>query len=1028
MKTNNREFFIEHIVQFLIGPGANDIINSLGKQEELLDNYPLQVYYSGILFPEIEQIKTVGEIAETNSLTDNSEKEVDENPQNNNENEGKEWISKKQEIEQSNSEANNYFPSNNGLTFCINKKTNLIKVAFSAGVYENVYKKNKSQIKIKIEKSDFEKLKASNPEYQFPFEENIGFEPINDVEGFLFLKKEINENVTAAKRKISEYKKLWSDSRDKNKAIYNDPIIKKFDFITGGVFFKRKDLVSAFTINFDNNNISINDSNNEIIDFNTEESSFPVFSIADDIIAKCFVKIIPENGKRYIKLLLANTFEKHPRNKFSFGKEILNEKCLFQTKIKVETELSPYKDDLIDNKYDKEASLINYQYRKLKSYGIGHSCAVHWDTEAQMIETTFLPKAKVRSVSNDFRKENEHLKEIAVIKNLSIWTTYDHNTICNKLTEFAEGYDKWIIEQQKQAENEPQYQKYANDLISNQEYNSKRLHKNIQILKENKNVFDAFLLANTAMYVQMIISIDDKFGKSEKELSEIYTKVEEHKDLDYKSLSYFEQYKPERPIIYYPFQLSFLLLNIESITNNEAPDRNEIVDLLWFPTGGGKTEAYLAVTALTIIWRRMQNPNNFAGVSVIMRYTLRLLTAQQFERASRLIAALEFLNRRQNEIPTNKLFTETINWGDSKIPISIGMWVGGATTPNSLADARDELNDTTKSKKTLKSQIEEINKQKEIPKNADSIVNRFQVSACPWCGCKTITKIPKTNKFAHAFSVNHSFEISCLNSKCEFSNKIPIDVVDESLYKQPPTLLFATVDKFAQISHKEEGNVFFNSLNGNLPPDLIIQDELHLLNGPLGSIVGLYELIVELLATKNNRKPKIIASTATTRNTQKQVENLYGNRKVNIFPPQGITYDDNYFSFTDEKKTGQRLHIGFMPTGKTSVDTQVRAIIPNLLLARILLYKTLKKQHGEKADELINNYWTITSYYNSLKDVGKIYNKVNDEIITGIRRLHEQFDINNPFYNFNHYGLISRTKELTSRIESTKIKNYLNLY
>lgn len=186
MKPNNREFFIEHIDQFLIGPGANDIINSLGKQEELLDNYPLQVYYSGILFPEIEQIKTVGEIAETNSLTDNSEKEVDENPQDNNENEGKEWISKKQEIEQSNSEANNYFPSNNGLTFCINKETNLIKVAFSAGVYENVYKKNKSQIKIKIEKSDFEKLKASNPEYQFPFEENIGFEPINDVEGFLF--------------------------------------------------------------------------------------------------------------------------------------------------------------------------------------------------------------------------------------------------------------------------------------------------------------------------------------------------------------------------------------------------------------------------------------------------------------------------------------------------------------------------------------------------------------------------------------------------------------------------------------------------------------------------------------------------------------------------------------------------------------------------------------------------------------------------------------------------------------------------
>ena len=180
----------------------------------------------------------------------------------------------------------------------------------------------------------------------------------------------------------------------------------------------------------------------------------------------------------------------------------------------------------------------------------------------------------------------------------------------------------------------------------------------------------------------MLISNKAYFGKKEVELENINNSIE------YNNLSFFinSSFAPQ----YRPFQLAFFLLNLEAILNEDSEERNDIVDLLWFPTGGGKTEAYLALTAYTIISRNILNGENSGGVSVIMRYTLRLLTAQQFERATKLILALEFLRRHLIE-------SERFNWG--KLPISIGMWVGASTTPNDYNEANriykkihDELN------------------------------------------------------------------------------------------------------------------------------------------------------------------------------------------------------------------------------------------------------------------------------------------------------------------------------------------------
>jgi hypothetical protein len=302
--------------------------------------------------------------------------------------------------------------------------------------------------------------------------------------------------------------------------------------------------------------------------------------------------------------------------------------------------------------------------------------------------------------------------------------------------------------------------------------------------------------------------------------------------------------------------------------------------------------------------------------------------------------------------------------------------------------------------------------------------NEFQISSCPWCGTKSISKEKNSNGkefWKYGFKSKRSdFIIHCLNNKCTFHKRLPIQVVDEVLYENPPTLLFGTVDKFAMLAWQEKANNFFKAnTDDDLPPDLIIQDELHLLNGPLGSVTGLYESTIELLCTKNGIGPKIISSTATTRNTDLQIRRLYGNRKVNVFPPSGINYDDSFFA--KESKESKRRYIGFMPTGKTATDTQLQ-LLAHLLVSRLEVFTN--KETKQRTD----NYWTIVSYYNSLKDVGKIYNKVGDEVSNFTSTLQYRLSqLFQPFdeYSFNFYGIPSRTEELTSRVESSKIKSVL---
>jgi ATP-dependent helicase YprA (DUF1998 family) len=353
------------------------------------------------------------------------------------------------------------------------------------------------------------------------------------------------------------------------------------------------------------------------------------------------------------------------------------------------------------------------------------------------------------------------------------------------------------------------------------------------------------------------------------------------------------------------------------------------------------------------------------------------------------------------------------------------MWVGGTVTSNSFTGQYSALEYST----TIHKECEKLNNnnndnQSRFPDD----INKFPITACPWCGCKLISK-NSHGCFKQGYSADTTnFITKCLNEKCAFHSELPIYFVDEKIYQNPPTLLFGTVDKFAMLSRKEEGHKLFNSSpnDAGLPPDLIIQDELHLLSGPLGSITGLYESVVELLCTKNGRKPKIIASTATTRNTEQQVALLYGNRKLNIFPSIGMTYNDNFFSYVNTTKS-TRKHIGFMPTGKTATNTQLR-LIELLLLARIQLLQyclETEKMTKEEASDLINNFWSIVSFYNSKRDLGKTWSKISVEITNAIVSLHKKYGLDYKKYNFNT-KFADRGKELSAREESDRIKRSLD--
>lgn len=683
--------------------------------------------------------------------------------------------------------------------------------------------------------------------------------------------------------------------------------------------------------------------------------------------------------------------------------------AIYQPMVSVRGNLQSYTEPITSIEDDNENAINEFLYRNVNNYGKGINCAVNWDEDATRIFTTFTPTVDVKKFTNVAQNEANAFSEACTLRNLSIWSNIN---IIEALNAFVDGYETWHNTQSATAENINGFENEKRSIIGNQEVLLNRLRANVQYLNEHEDALNCFKIANTAMLMQMVVARHPLFRKN-RDPQNYADEPTIYDDLTFFSegryVGEFDGRAFAEPA-YYPFQLAFLLMNVKSTFDLEEPTRR-LVDLIWFPTGGGKTEAYLALTALTIVARRHRGQDN--GVSVIMRYTLRLLTTQQFERATYLICALEFLRRSD----------ENQNLGLGNQTISIGLYVGSGVTPNSIADlGRGEYNNYFGNRRG---------------RNAANLITRrennpFPITYCPWCGSRLVSP----NGANHGYAANGG--ISCLNQRCSFRGGLPLSYIDEQIYAQKPTLLFATVDKFAQLYSGQQYKLLHP--DGNIDtPDLIIQDELHLLVGALGSIVGFYESIIEKLCSKGGRLPKIVAATATTRNTSELIKKLY-NREAAVFPPQGLEYSDNYFSHVEENDS-KRRHLGLISAECVSSNMAEIRLTSLLILSKVKVFKKYIEAMGldwQKPEDVrkafqdetlareLDNYWCTVLYFNSLKDLGRSRSRVSQEVFEGVRSHQYLYTIPNSLSFLRSDGrFYQRVLEFTSRVDSSRIKSML---
>lgn len=728
--------------------------------------------------------------------------------------------------------------------------------------------------------------------------------------------------------------------------------------------------------------------------------------------------------KRYVKVQVENSsteFEEDNKHYFSIVTEKVNERCFFGMEIKVESKnLLPYSTNSKTIDTSDEADQLNYLYRSIEDYGVGHFCSVDWTTNSEIksIKSEFIPSYETPDVEPIPRDKNNYVEDNGIFsprplladtkalefKWLSTLSDASDNDILLKLYEFVDAYGVWIENLENTCDRASQFSIYN---IGNCRKDYNRMRENIQLLLEdNQKNIKSFRLMNTAMFIQLWHSKNT-----------IPTGKKINQDF-YQDASDFIFGK--FPATWRPFQIAFILLNLDGIIQRQDdPEwlkRNELVDLVWFPTGGGKTEAYLGIIALTIINRRRTfDKSKHGGTTAIMRYTLRLLATQQFQRAMRVILALEQLRI----------------WNQKDLgvePITIGLFVGDSSLPNHAKDLLDECRKWNNIKD---------NKRPE---------SKIPVDRCPWCG----ELIEFDN--SKGSESNPNIEFRCKNPLCTFEDSLPVILCDDYIYKNPPTLLFGTVDKFAALAHnvstqkkeKDSRRIFGRGENlNNLTPDLIIQDELHLLLGPLGSAVSLFEAAVDQLCTRVDNgipgekikiRPKIISSTATTRNTELQIRALY-DRCVNIFPKNGIDYDDSFFAFYKRRLENgspvfiaKRKYLGILPTGRTQMTTQMR-LAATMFVHRALFEKEniiiLENKDFEKAADF---YYSIISYFNSLKEVGKTDAQFYTEFTKYTRRLFKRvLRFSDMLECFYAYDSAFKKSELTGRLTGSEVIDQLEV-
>ncbi|MFG2016834.1 helicase-related protein [Actinomadura geliboluensis] len=644
--------------------------------------------------------------------------------------------------------------------------------------------------------------------------------------------------------------------------------------------------------------------------------------------------------------------------------------------------IEPYPEVELPDRGDEEQS-IDLLYRNKRTYAIGHGCAAEWEGGAgspvPFVKAVALPAYEVVSLTPDIYQTDEDGNYLFDADGQRQAVTVSMRELANGTDEGKQQvetvlrlYEKWIADRTAEIDDLPsrfqsaatRHMRLATDALN-------RMQAGWALVGSDPTATQAFRWANEAMLYQQVRS---NFPLRE---------VERGKDdvLRVKGV----HPKPTIPKgrgTWRPFQIAFILASLPELVNPAEKTRS-LVDLIFFPTGGGKTEAYLGACAISLLARRLHNPED-AGTDTLMRYTLRLLTAQQFLRAASLVCVLEYI--RDNNATA---------LGDSSF--SIGIWLGASSTPNSWNKAVDVL------RKLRRNPHEQ---------------NLFLLLRCPWCGTQMGTK-PKGKGGQDVIGyeqVGKRVVLRCVDSQCRYSRRagLPVHVVDEDIYAVRPSIVIGTVDKFAMMAWRPEArNLFGFDQQGERevsPPSLIIQDELHLISGPLGSMVGLYEPVIDELCTDRRGEepipPKIIASTATIRRYEDQIKGLFGREEVALFPPHGLEEGRSFFAEPARLPNGElepgRRYLGVMSASLGSTQTvQTRVAAATLQAAT------------KVAEDDRDGYWTNLNFLNSLRELGNTVSLLESDVpdyLTGLVR-RDGIDPRWP----------NRTMELTSRRRSDEI-------
>lgn len=638
--------------------------------------------------------------------------------------------------------------------------------------------------------------------------------------------------------------------------------------------------------------------------------------------------------------------------------------------------------------------------------GRGRGCAAVWDKpvngKTTSISTAFIPEYEFPGVSAALDGFDQYY-----FSTLTMSKKAKKDETIGKLKTLADSYDSWItktLSGSKQMEDQAFRERIGNTVIGRCQDALRRIREGIHIIEIDDTAFEAFCFMNCVIFLQNSIkNYAKKHGTDEVVCS--FT-------------DFIRQKGKSSNFGWRPFQIAFILMNLAGIVNPEHPDR-EIVDLLYFPTGGGKTEAYLGLMAFAIANRRLRATedseyNLDGGVTVMLRYTLRLLTTQQRDRITKMVVAAEKIRRQAYP----RFGTE---------PISIGFWVGGGVTPN---------------------KFEEFIEKPDRPQDARSAVNHVckQLLTCPFCG-----KPLKEENF-YIDTDRKTIEIYCSDRDCEFYKyrdgryPIPVYLVDEEIYSKCPTIILSTVDKFARLPWDVNTNALFGRVNRKcsrdgyvaigaehgrhnrtetlptstltdirpfLPPELIIQDELHLITGPLGTVYGAYETIIEDMCTHDGIRPKYVVSTATIKNAEEQTRCLYARKNTTQFPPNGFEIGDSFFIReipVDDNPF--RKYVGICAPGQSMKNAL-------LWIYAIILQAAYTYSLQEEYRDVIDPYYTLVGYFNSIRELGGAVRLLQDDIPKRIHRIKRKYGLEKERYLY-------RNEEITSRMASFRIPEKLS--